>query len=324
MRPFGPGVAVALAALALSVSGCMAARARGQLGHASFVYEGCSADCDVIGNRLAAGGANAIIDVDLEPGFRLASVRSSNPGVATFTIGTSDAGLAIHAVSGAAGRTQLQLFDPVGQLIDEIGVGTAATAHLGYGAVSTYGGAVTLLQGGSQAFRVTTQDDSGKTTLGHGSVRFAVGGPLVPVDAHTLRPALDAASAASDALAFTATEPGAGLVHAFVDAGVGVTLPVDVVAATDLVAIVATVGPNSGDGSDVFANVDVVARTADTPVYGASCDWTVDAPATVEAQTLSALDSPARSTTRFRLPEPGAYLARCAVGSLTTSVVLRR
>src|SRR5438105_1536796 len=106
---------------AVAVTGCVS-RTGGQLGHASFSYEECLFGCATSDSSLAAGGASAIINVSLASGYSFAAVRSTNPAVATFTIGGNGGGTAINVLSGAPGTTQLQLVDGSGKLVDQTAI----------------------------------------------------------------------------------------------------------------------------------------------------------------------------------------------------------
>src|SRR5689334_9936119 len=261
MRTIGLLITASLAALAMLASGCLN-RTTGQLGHASFSYEQCGFGCDVSDNALAAGGAHASISVNLDPGYRFTQARSTNSSVATFTVASSGE---VDVVSGAPGTTQLQLIDDGGHLVDQVTVTVAATARLAYSNAAP-GGAVHVMQGATESFHVTTEDAHGKTTIGTGSVTFAFQGPL-----HAA-----IALVAGDTQAFSGDTPGAAVVTASVGGvqpKVSASLPVQIVAPADIVRLDAVVQPNSVDGADVYANVDVIASDAAGAVYGASCQW---------------------------------------------------
>jgi hypothetical protein len=82
---------------------------------------------------------------------------------------------------------------------------------------------------------------------------------------------------------------------------------------------------HAGDPADpADATVEVTARTANGPVYGAACDWSTEPAVSVAWQAVAAFDQPARSTTHFRLEADGRFTARCVVGNITTSVSLHR
>ena len=308
MRVAGLILVAALAVLSMLASGCLS-RTEGKLGHASFSYEECLFGCAVGDNALAAGGASAVIQLQLESGYSFTQIRSTVPSVAQFSLGT---GLTIDVSAGAPGATQLELIDGAGRLVDSVTVTVKPTATLAI-TKGWSGSAPLVLEGSQQIFHVTTKDGGGQTLIGSGAVRFDVGPPL------RLLPALTA----GDTLAFSGA-PGSGSIAARCNSA-NALQPVTVVPLAALKSIDATVGPNSVEGQNSYANVDVVAHGAGGDVYGATCSWTVSDPSvTVASQVASSLESAPRASTRLLLARAGSFSARCAIGALSTSVQLHR
>jgi hypothetical protein len=311
MRTVGLVVVATLAVIVL-LSGC-GSRSEGQLGHASFAWEECLFGCSVTDNPMAAGGARAAIAISLAHGYSFTQLRSSNPSVATFALGSGGTGdINVSVVSGAPGRADLQLVDGTGRLVDQVTVAVTATAVLAQTKGWT-GTAPLLLEGSSHVFHVTTEDANGHTLIGTGAVSFALTTPLRPTDALV----------AGDSLGFTG-QAGDGTITAHCDS-TSLTQPVTVVPLTALTGVDATVHANSSDANGVYANVDVVARSASGAVYGAPCGWTVnDASVTIQSQTTASLESAPHATTRFQLGRAGSFSATCAVGAVSTTVQLSR
>lgn len=304
---------VAATLVAVGMLGCFS-RSEGQLGHASFSYEECLFGCTVGDNALAAGGATAVINVQLSAGYTFAQVRSTNPQVATFglTGGGVGGGIDVGVTSGAPGTTQLQLLDGAGKLVDQVAVTVAWTAKLAVTQGWT-GSAPLVLADSSQSFHVVTVDSHGKTLIGTGSVGFDVAGSLRK----------SGWVVGGDIQGF-AGAPGSGTVTARCPTATA-TLPVTVVPPSALTGVSATVQPNTVDGATTYAHVDTVATAANGVVYGAACAWTTSDPSvTVSQQASSTLESPAKSSTTFVLAKPGTFTASCAIGGVSTVAVLHR
>jgi hypothetical protein len=266
----------------------------------------------VTDNPLASGGARAEISVSLASGYTFQSIRSTSPGVASFTLGGSSSGLVVNVLSGTPGRTDLQLIDSRGKTVDQVTVTVTATAKLALNQ-GWSGAAPLVLEGSTQAFHVITKDANSHTLVGTGAVAFELTAPLRTSDAIVF----------GDSVGFTG-QAGSGTITARCDAATLVQ-PVTVVPLTALTGLTATAGANSNDATSVYANVDVVANSAAGPVYGAPCGWTVnDASVTVQSQTTGSLETGAKSQTRFQLKSPGTFSATCAIGGVSTTVQLHR
>jgi len=311
MRTFGLLVAATLAAFAMLASGCFGSRSEGQLGHASFAWEECLFGCSVTDNPMAAGNAHAQISVSLASGYTFNQVRSSNTAVATAAIGGTN-GLSLVLNSGSPGQTQLQLIDATGKLVEQVTVTVTQTAKLSTTQGWT-GVAPLVLEGSTQTFHVTTLDANNHTLIGTGSVAFDITDPLQQADTITF----------GDSYAFSG-HAGSGTITAHSPA-VTVVQPVTVVPLAALTSLTGVVNANSTDSSGVYANVDVVAHSDTGDVYGAPCGWTVnDQSVTVQSQSTTSLEAPARATTRFKLALPGTFSATCAIGAVSTTVSLHR
>jgi hypothetical protein len=325
MRCGAPLCLVSIVALATLGVGCAFEGTRPSHPHPPFFYDECGAGCTVADHAMAAGGAVAHVWVGDEG---IAAVRSTRPDVVE--VGLSD-GL-IRARSGRPGQAALQLLDGAGRLVESLTVTVAATAKLGFAAASTYNGAVEILTGSSQRFQVTTQDAAGRTTVGAGSVAFNFEGPLSP---------LASSPPAADALPFAGRASGSAAVTAYTGGGtadamptVSATLAIDVIDPLQLIALDAVLVPAGGDASDgreatagadgADIAVEITARTAVAPVYGAACAWTADSALVLLSQAAATFESPAHTTSRFRITQPGHFTARCDIGNTTTSVTLRR
>jgi hypothetical protein len=278
--------------------------------HDAYFYQECGPACPVDQAAMASGGAVAHIDV----GSAVTGARSSDPGIANVSL---DAGL-VEVRSGLPGHADLELVDAAGRDLGSVRITVAATATLGFAVASTHDGIVEVLQGSTQRFQVTPQDVRGRATVGSGSIAFSLQGPLSalsePVD---------------DAVPFAGTAPGPAIVTASTAGAsrysqpVVTSLPVDVVDPQQLVALDAVVRAGDPDVPDDIV-VDVTARSAYGPVYGAACTWSTDLAVSLGPQTVAAFAAPAQTSTHFRLGMPGHFIARCAIGNLTTSVTLRR
>lgn len=311
MRVVALVVAATLAALSMLASGCFGARSEGQLGRASFAWQECLGGCSVTDNPMAAGGARAEISVSLASGYSFTQLRSSNPSVATFSLGGAN-GLDIVAVSAAPGQTQLQLVDAAGKTVDQVTVTVTATAKLAM-TQGWSGAAPLVLEGSTQLFHVTTVDANEHTLVGTGAVTFELADPLQHADGLVL----------GDAIAFSG-HAGAGTLTARTATATR-TQPITVVPLAALTGLTGSVGANSSDASGVYANVDVVADSSAGAVYGASCGWTVDdASVVVQSQSVASLEAPAKSSTRLLLRSPGTFHATCAIGAVSTTVQLHR
>ncbi len=310
MRTVALFVVATLAAFAMLASGCFA-RSEGQLGHASFAWQECLFGCSVTDNPMAAAGAQADIAVSLANGYSFNQLRSSNPAVASFSLGGSN-GLDVSAVSAAPGQTQLQLLDSAGKLVDQVTVTVTATAKLAVTQGWT-GAAPLVLEGSTQTFHVTTEDANDHTLIGTGAVSFAITDPLQH----------ESQLVFGDTYAFSG-HAGSGTITASTPSTTRVQ-PVTVVPLTALTGLSATVLPNTTDSGGVHGNVDVVADSATGAVYGAHCGWTVDDPSVVmQSESTTTLESPAKSTTLFLLNQPGTFSATCAIGAVSTTVTLHR
>jgi hypothetical protein len=311
MRTFGLLVAATLAAFAMLTSGCLG-RSEGQLGHASFAWEECLFGCSVTDNPMAAGAARAQISVSLANGYSFNQVRSSNSAVASVALGGSN-GLDIVVNSAAPGQTQVQLVDATGKLVDQVTVTVTQTAKLAV-TQGWSGVAPLVLEGSTQTFHVTTVDANNHTLIGTGSVAFELTDPLSHADGTLVF---------GDSFAFTG-HSGSGTISARAPATT-VVQPVTVIPLAALTSLSGTVQPNSTDSSGVYANVDVVANSASGPVYGAPCGWTVnDASVVMQSQGTASLESPAKSSTKFKLGNAGTFNATCAIGAVSTTVSLHR
>lgn len=314
MRLVGLLVAAALAVVGMLASGCVS-RTEGQLGHASFSYEECAFGCTVTDNAMAAGGAHAVISVELSSGYSFAQVKSTNPAVAQLALasGGFGGGIPVDVTSGAAGTTTLQLLDARGKLVDAVNVTVADTARLAFTQGWT-GAAPLVLAGTTQYFHVTTEDVHGKSLIGTGAVAFELAGPLHATGLYL----------GGDGQGF-AGDPGAGSVTAHTD-GASATLAVTVVPASAIASVSAVVEPNTMSGAQTYGNVEVTARTADgVAVYGATCAWTPAGGLTVQSQSAASLEAAAAATTQFLLPASGAsFDATCTIGAVSTSVTLHR
>jgi hypothetical protein len=302
-------LAVATLAAFLMV-GCFT-RSECQLGHASFAWADCVGSCGVADNPMAAGGAHASISISLAGGYAFTTIRSSNIEVASFQLAGSNS-LNVDVFSGVAGHADLQLLDAHNQLVDAVTVTVTNTAKLAVTQGWT-GTAPLVLEGSTQTFHVTTKDANDHVLVGTGAVDFELADPLRQEEALAL----------GDAIAFSG-HAGAGTITARASATT-LTQPITIVPLTALTGLTATVAANSSDGSGVYANVDVVANSATGPVYGAPCGWTAnDASVVVQSQTTASLESPAKSSTKFKLGLPGSFSATCAIGGVSTTVQLHR
>jgi hypothetical protein len=277
----------------------------------SYFYQECGPGCPVELSAMASGGAVAHIDVSTV----VAAARSRQPEVADVSL----TGGVLEVRSGLPGHADIDLVDHAGNSFGTAPITVVATAKLGFAVASTHDGIVEVLEGSSQRFQVTPQDVRGRPTVGWGSIAFSLEGPLA-----TLSDPVD-----GDAVPFAGTAPGRAIVTASTSSAspysdpVVTTLSVDVVDPLQLIALDAVVRTGDPDlPEDVV--VDVTARTAFGPVYGAACSWSTDPSVYLGQQAVATFAAPAQSSTHFRLGMPGHFIARCAIGNVTTSVTLRR
>src|SRR5205823_14052249 len=151
-------------------------------------------------------------------------------------------GLDLSATSGAAGRTDLQLLDGKGKLVDQVTVVVTATARLTQ-TKGWPGAAPVVLDGSTQIFHVTTKDANDHTLIGTGSVHFDLADPLRSAEAITF----------GDAIGFSG-HAGSGTITARGDTTT-VTQPIIVVAADALTNVAVASLANSTDGTGIYANV---------------------------------------------------------------------
>jgi hypothetical protein len=311
MRILGLLVAATLAAFSMLATGC-GTRSEGQLGRASFAWQGCLFDCGVADNPMAAGGAQANLTISLASGVSFQQIRSSNPSVASFTV-IGGSGLDVSAVSAAPGQTQLQLLDGAGKLVDQVTVTVTATAKLTL--IQGWTGAAPLvIEGSTQTLHVTTVDASNHTLIGTGSVAFSLSAPLAHAAGALVFGDTYAFTGSAGSGSITARAPSATLVQ-----------DVTVVPLAAITGVNGTVQPNSSDANGVYANVDVVASAAGGAVFGATCNWTTSDPSVMlQSQTATSLESAAKASSKFLLKSAGSFTATCTVGSAATTVQLHR
>jgi hypothetical protein len=294
---------------------------RGQRGVASFAYRatpGCQDGCDLERNFLAADGAHQLLSVS---GATFASVASSAPGVATFSLVPDG----VEAVTALPGDTDLQLLDAGGGEVDRVTVHVAAVATFDFDRGWTGDGPI-LVAGVPITIAPITKRDAGvRILLGANAIRFTASGTLSSLGP---TPPLDPAAPASilETLIVQGTA-GQGALHA--ENGTQMLdLPFTVVALDDLTKLGAVVTGSylgSGGGS-VDSPVQWTASTAAGPVYGASCAWSVSDPSVlidvVEPPTHLALA--ATGSLVFKMTKPGSFNAICTLGRLTVTVPLKR
>jgi hypothetical protein len=283
----------------------------GERGTAQFSWNGCLGGCAVSDSALAADGARAQIAVTLAAGYTLASVRSTNADVATFT--RNGSGNLVDVVSGAAGEARLQLLDARGQLIDEAAIRVVATAQL---AVTRgwSGSAPIVLAGAILPFHVVTEDGSGQLLRGTGAVAFDFAGAAHHETGITI----------GDEVYFSGSA-GDGSIRAHTPT-VTLTQPITFVGGDAITGVVASAQPGKLQSDGTFTQeVDVVANSAGGAVYGPSCAWTTsDVAVTFGASSVASLEKSAATATVFKLAQPGSFSATCIIGGVSTTVQLQR
>jgi len=80
----------------LHVSLCQTGRPRATVCHATLSYEECPFGCAVADAQLAAGGAHALIQVQLADGYGYTEARSTGSFAARCTIGGASATVQLH------------------------------------------------------------------------------------------------------------------------------------------------------------------------------------------------------------------------------------
>jgi hypothetical protein len=268
--------------------------------------------------NLAAGGAHTTIVANVP----FASVASSNPSVATFSV--FDGNLEIEAYTGSPGSTQLDALDETGQVVASATVVVEATASLQLGGgPNSIPNPALVLEGAPQLFHVVTKDADGRSTRGDGSVAFQLTGTLsnavLPID--------------GDEVGFVGT-PGAGNITATCP-NASITEAITVVPAAAITSLqtgyttgIGSLGPNvssftaAGDGT---VSVVVTATSANGEVYAGPCAWTTSDPSvTLTTQLASSLDLDPNTISVFEINRAGSFTATCTLAGLSATVTLNR
>ncbi len=284
----------------------------GALDRVSFGYV-CVFGCEsVANNAMAAGGAQTTIGVTFlnGGGGSFAAVGSTNPAVASFSLGNPG----VHAVSGVAGTTTLQLLDSSNALIDSTTITVADSATLAFPAPWAGAGPVVLV-GATTVFHVTTEDAHGNTTIGTGSVQFALSGPIVS----TIDPVLGT----GDEVAFIGNavpSPTAATITATAPSATA-TLNATIVPISDIATLTATEETASPDGNgNETVTVLVTPNSSAGPVYGAPCSWAPSSSAVqIQNQAVNDLGHAPGSLTQLLITKHGASSAVCTIGGATAT-----
>jgi hypothetical protein len=296
--------------LVAALAGCHGTQTAGQLGHVDFSWNECFAGCPLDSRAMAAGGAGASIGITVDPGLHVSTVRSSDPGVATFTLEANN-GL-VDVQSGHAGQAQLQLLDGSGGLVDQATVTVADSATLGTQR-GWSGARPVVLAGATEIFHVTTLDAHQQTLVGTGAVHFTLNAPLTKALSVIF----------GDGIAFSGT-PGVGSAVATSPAAT-TTLEVEVVdaSAVDGIAL-AKAGAVVSDVVTSRQDVTIVAKRGADAVYGADCAWTFSDPsASAQSIALNGLEQPAQATSRITFTN-SPLTATCTIGHTTQTIAISR
>jgi hypothetical protein len=296
--------------LLASLAACQGTRTAGQLGHVDFSWNECFDGCPLDGHPMASGGASASIALTIAAGLHVSAVRSSDPGVAAFTL-PGNSGL-VDVQSGHAGQAQLQLLDGGGALVDQATVTVTDTATLGIQR-GWSGARPVVLAGATEIFHVTTLDAHQQTLIGTGAVRFTLNAPLTKALAVFF----------GDGIGFTGT-PGVGSAVA-TSAAAKSTLEVEVVDANAVDGItLAKAGAVVSDVVTSRQDVTIVARRGADAVYGADCAWTFsDGSASAQSMAVNGLEQPAQAQSRITFTN-SPLTATCTIGHTTQTITISR
>jgi hypothetical protein len=285
---------------------------------ATFSWGSCN-PCSVEGNAIAADGAHDSIgyfstksDVPLH---HVASVRSSRPDVAQFTL---DVGDSVKVVSGVPGETQLQLLDNAGKLIDQVTVTVSAVAEVTVAAGWTGAGPV-ILADTVQSLVFAAVDVNHRTLRGFGAIQYELTGSLVAA-------ATPPSAREVEGISFTGV-PGHGSIRANAQAAkleVPITC-VDVSAITGVVTSVQKLEQVPQGGVPPMPadfDITVTATSAAGAIYGAQCKWTVSDSSVLFGNLVNDLLGPAQSVGWFTLNTFASFTATCTLGSQTKTFQL--
>ncbi len=305
-----------LCALTLWAAGCGGAlfddhSTPGKLGLAHFGYD-CVLGCDSVnGNAMAAGGAHTLIGVTVDGGGTFAAVGSSNASVATFTVSGKD----VAATTGTAGTTDLQLLRGDGSLLDSVTITVVDSAKLTY-PLNWPGIGPTVLTGTTQVFHVSTVGAGGHSTVGNGSVTFALSGPLTKT--------IDINLVQGDEVAFVGDGSSAtgGSITASAPNAM-VKLPVTVVPLSDITRLKATIQSTTLTASGgTLVTVLVTPFSTSGPVYGVGCIWQNSNMLTVQNQLVNDLTHAPGSMTQLLFTALGSVSATCTIGNASTTLTI--
>lgn len=294
---------LALSLTVATLAGCHIGGSNGSGGAGSgmFWFANCGESCKPEDHPVAAGGAHTTINVT---GANFASVRSTNPSVATFTPNNQS----VEVLSGQPGTTRLELLDGGGRLIADAELTVVATAKLTVDH-GWKGQQPLVLEGQELAFHVTTLDAQGHITKGSGAVSFAfsgtVGRAVLPVE--------------GDAIGFVGT-PGAGAITASCP-DTTVTQPFTIVGLGEI-TLLAMTAQTLPDGTAI---VTVVPQSAGGAVYGGPCDWhTSDPSVTLATDVGPALHLGPGTVSVFNLTRAGTFDLSCTLAGQTAMVTVTR
>ena len=294
-----------LAGLAL-VAGCFGGAGGSE--RPMLMFGDCSDGCTLPDHPLASGGARTTI----EASGVFSAVRSSNPGIASFTL-DPDKRDAIDVVTGHAGAVTIELIDARGAVVASapISVEDTATLTMSQGWTTTSATPL-LLEGAPFSLHVATLDARGRETRGEGAVAFTLAGTLAPSEI---------ALGAGDGIGFagaagsgtiTASAPATTLTQSFT------IVPASAI--TMIEAVVDQTAPASG-----VAVVVIVPQSAAGPVYTDPCRWTTSDPSvTLQSTVGPELDLGPGELGIFNVTRPGTFTVTCSVAGQSASVTLTR
>jgi len=295
---------------------CGTVTSAGALGNASFSFRAQSGD-DIPVTPIASGGTTVEIRAwvhsgGCNPAPSFTHVASSHPDVATFTYD----GALVTATTGAPGTTDLELLAADDKLVDRLSLEVEDIAALRFANAA----APRVLSGSGFQVGVGLFDAEGRPLSGPGRVQVTGTAPLsVTASDHFLGTAA--------VVSGTGAGPGTGTITA-VAGDVQASLDVQVVARTDITAVELGTGswaPRYFPSGRLWA-VWTTPSTAEGPVYGAACSWTISDPSVTlsSSSTAADMDDSVHNNAQFELASPGTFSATCTVGGAQTTVTLKR
>jgi hypothetical protein len=294
----------------IALSGCFSNT--GDDGHADFKWELCLLDCGLNHGAMAAGGAEAAIQVTPHSGQpSISKALSSDPTVVAFApSGTTNL---FNATSGNPGTADLILQDGNGHEIDRTQVTVKATTELAFDHAWADGTTPMVLAGAVAKLHTTTKN-GGDTLVGTGAVKFTPSGTIAVQSSQDL---------VGDTFEFTGTVGNGAIAGDCNDAHIVVPLQfVDASAITSVTPSVSSLSVGKGKVADLFVTVNGGANV----IFDALCSWTSQPAGMLSVDNVGGGvvygTDPAQHY-QVQSSEAGKFVATCTVpGGKSTMVVV--